>query len=119
MCIKPIKHNNKITGIKLDFKATMVSCGILLTLLTLWTAIDFRCNYLTASAQERFVKPEAIKVFNELHKPYSERVDSMQCTNKLIIEMIKLSNPDKPWLYAQAQKNLKNVPGSFPVESDK
>lgn len=104
--------------VKIDLKSIGILFGCMLTLMTLWTMIDIRCNRFTVSAQERIIRPEAVKVFNELHKPFEIKVDSMQCTNKLIIEMIKLSNPDKPWLLTKAQSNLKNVPGSFPVEGE-
>jgi hypothetical protein len=118
MCIKLTRQGKKITGVKLDFKATVITFGTMLTIMSLWTTIEIRCNHFTINAQEKIIRPEAIKVFNELHKPFEIRVDSMQCTNKLIIEMIKLSNPDKPWLLTKAKSNLKNPPGSFPVEGE-
>jgi hypothetical protein len=109
-------EKDRIIGVNL--KTLSIAFGLLLTILLLWTALDTRCNKITVQAKESIIRPEAIKVFNELHKPFEIKVDSMQCTNRLIIEMIKLSNPDKPWLLTKAQSNLKNVPGSFPVEGE-
>ena len=106
-------EKDKIIGV--NFKTLSITFGLLLTMLLLWTAIDTRCNRLTVQAKENIIRPEAISVFKEYHKPFESKLDSLFDLTKVLVEISKLNDPTA---YCKAKANLKNKPGSFPVEGD-
>jgi hypothetical protein len=106
-------ERDKIIGVNL--KTLSIAFGSLLTILLLWTAIDIRCNMLTVQAKEAIIRPEAILVFKEYHKPFESKLDSLFDLTKVLVEISKLNDPTA---YSKAKDNLKNKPGSFPVEGE-
>jgi len=99
--------------IVVNIKTLSIAFGSLLTILLLWTSIDSRCNRLTVQAKESIIRPEAISVFKEYHRPFESKLDSLFDLTKVLVEISKLNDPNA---YIKARANLKNKPGSFPVE---
>lgn len=106
-------EKDKIIGINL--KTLGITFGSILTILLLWTALDTRCNNITVQAKEKLIRPEAISVFKEYHKPFECKLDSLIGLTQMLVEINKLNDPTA---YYKAKANLKNKPGSFPVEGD-
>jgi hypothetical protein len=125
MCVRFVKEGKRIVGLKLDFKTIMVTIGGITAIMVFWTLLSTQINGCTATAREKLVRPKAVEIFKEYHAPYEATLDTLKCQNKkmicqygILVEMMKLANADKPWLYKQAKSNIDNPPGRFQEEQE-
>ncbi|HJZ06349.1 MAG TPA: hypothetical protein VJ327_10965 [Patescibacteria group bacterium] len=110
-------------GIELNFKRTVYTLITVAAVIAAVGAIKVQCNSGIVYAQEKFVRGTASDVFDSLHRPFEgkvcalyDTVNNMREESKIIIEMIKIANADKPDLYRNAKNAVRNA-GRFPVDN--
>lgn len=122
MCIKLRRSGGRVVGIELNFKRTIYFIVTAAATVAAIGAMRVQCNNGIAYAQEAFVRSEAEAVFDSLHQPFEARLcsmkDSISKTKNdvaVLIEMVKISNSDKPNLYRDAKRAVEEA-GRFPDE---
>lgn len=115
MCVKLTRTGGKVTGVQINFKRTMVTIVSISALFGALAVLKMQCNNGIAYAQETFVRGEAADVFDSLHKPFEGRlcaladtINEMRDQTKILIEMMKMANSDKPHLYRDAKNRVVN-----------
>lgn len=115
MCVKLTRTGGRVTGIQINFKRTMVTIVSVSAFLGSLAVLKLQCNNGIAYAQETIIRDEAADVFDSLHKPFEGRlcaladtINEMRDQTKILIEMMKMANSDKPYLYRDARNRVEN-----------
>lgn len=102
-------------GIELNFKRTIYFIVTAAATIAAIGAIRVQCNSGIVYAQEKFVRAEAVDVFDSLHRPFETRlcaladtIGDMRDQTRILVEMMKMANSDKPDLYRDAKNRVMN-----------
>lgn len=102
-------------GITWNPSRTVKALGIIAFTITSITIIQAKCNNGIIYAQEKFVRSEAVEVFDSLHRPFETRlcaladtIGDMRDQTRILVEMMKMANSDKPDLYRDAKNRVMN-----------
>lgn len=103
MCIK--KVNGKW---KFDTKNTLYTIVVgIAGFIVAWNVITSQCTKCVEAAQDKYVRPIAEKVFDQKISPFNCQLNSMEESQKIIIEMLKENYGDSS--YAKARKRVLNA----------
>lgn len=96
MCVRLKKNSHgKISGIALDFKASVVTMSMLMVVFSFFSAVKLNCNNGTAYARVKIIRPEAESTFVRMHRPYEDKLNN-QCYDikltRMMVERMVSSN---------------------------